>query len=112
MVSNGASVSLPELLEERAELAKKDADKPVTFWWQIYLRRERAINESQIKQAVEGKVDAIVITVDAVALGNHEKNQAHPERMLVANDPDKVQVRGLTPVAMGTLERELAFEAY
>lgn len=107
MASNATSVSLAELLEERAKLAKQDNMKPATFWFQLYLRRgDRTRNDADLKTAYEGKVDGIVLTVDAVALGNHEKNRNHPERLLTMGE-NKDIIAGIKPLAMGTLERKL-----
>ena len=104
-VSNGASVSLEELLEERQNIADENGGKLSPMWWQVYVRRDRSINEKQIKQAAAAKVDAIIMTVDAPTLGNHEMNQAHPERLKLAAMAETVEVKGLTPLAIGPIDR-------
>jgi len=106
LVSNGASVSLEELLEERKRLGDQNGGNLPPMWWQIYVRKDRASNEKQIKQAAAAQVNAIILTVDAPSLGNHEINQAHPERLKLAAMAAKVEVRGLTPLAVGPISRE------
>lgn len=103
MVSNGSSVSLAELHEERKRLADRDGTKLASFWFQLYLRRgDRTRNDEDLNVAKEGKVDIVVLTLDAVALGNHEQNRNHPERLFAAGEM-KAGLKGLKPLAMGTL---------
>lgn len=105
MLSGGSSVSIQEMTEERARLAKEDGTKPATFWYQCYLRRkDRSRNIEDLQTAHAAKVDAIVLTLDAVALGNHEKNRNHPERLLAAGEI-KDDMKGIKPLPMGTLDR-------
>jgi hypothetical protein len=112
MVSNGSSVSLKELVTERARLAEQDGVQPAKFWFQLYLRRgDRTQNDEDLKTAADAKVDAIVLTMDAVALGNHEKNRNHPERLMAAGEI-KADLKGIKPLPMGRLERERSFLLY
>lgn len=104
MLSGGSSVSVKEITDERRRLAEEDGKKPATFWYQCYLRRnDRSRNIEDLKTAHEAKVDAIVLTLDAVALGNHEKNRNHPERLLAAGEI-KADMKGIKPLPMGTLD--------
>lgn len=104
MLSGGSSVSIKEITDERRRLAEEDGTKPATFWYQCYLRRnDRSRNIEDLKTAHEAKVDAIVLTLDAVALGNHEKNRNHPERLLAAGEI-KGEIKGIKPLPMGTLD--------
>ncbi|KAL7008763.1 Karyopherin transporter [Cystobasidiomycetes sp. EMM_F5] len=108
-VSNGASVSLEELLEERQNLADQSGGQLPPMWWQIYVRRDRTSNIKQIKQAAAAKVDAIILTVDAPTMGNHEINQAHPERLKLSAMATDVEVKGLTPLSVGPIDPSVTY---
>lgn len=99
-------MSLEELLEERQNLADQSGGQLPPMWWQIYVRRDRTSNIKQIKQAAAAKVDAIILTVDAPTMGNHEINQAHPERLKLSAMATDVEVKGLTPLSVGPIDRE------
>lgn len=105
MVSNVSSVPLQEIVDERQRLAEQDDTSPATLWFQLYLRNgDRTRNVNDLRIAAAAKVDAIVLTVDAVALGNHERSRNNPER-LRASAPS-IQSKGLKPLPLGTLECE------
>ncbi|KAI5479365.1 L-aminoadipate-semialdehyde dehydrogenase [Pseudohyphozyma bogoriensis] len=70
-VSGGSSVSIGEILEERDVLVKNGGQK-TPVWWQLYIRSNRKESEEEIKAAVKNGANAILITVDVVALGNRE----------------------------------------
>lgn len=62
-ISNAASVSAVELLEERDTLESAIGSR-AKIWWQVYIRSDRKESERQVKEVVKKGVDAILITVD------------------------------------------------
>jgi 4-hydroxymandelate oxidase len=58
-------------------------------WFQLYLYRDRSINERLVERAQAAGCRAIVLTVDAPALGKRERDHKHrlhlPEGMRLAN---------------------------
>lgn len=104
-LSNASSVSLGEVLAARNEMATTSATEPATLIWQLYIRRDRATNVSQIRQAAAGEVSAIAVTVDVPALGNRETDVAHSQRLTkltteTDSRPDKHQLKPLANIAL------------
>ncbi|KAM0747157.1 L-mandelate dehydrogenase [Meredithblackwellia eburnea MCA 4105] len=71
-VSNGSSVAIKDILIERNKIAQEPGKIRAPVWWQIYIRADRKDSEAQIREAVENGADAILITVDVIALGKRE----------------------------------------
>lgn len=62
-VSNAASISAADILDERDHLESTMGNR-AKVWWQIYIRTDRKESERQVKEVVRKGVDAILITVD------------------------------------------------
>lgn len=108
VLSNASSIGLDEMLQERQRIADETKAPLAPLWWQLYIRRDRKMNERQIQEAARGKVDAIVITVDAPTLGNREADKSHPEKQGMAAPVSGM--RGLVPLAPGALDPNLSWD--
>lgn len=90
-VSNGSSVGVVELLEERARLQKEEGLGWTPIYCQHYIQTNRAESERQIKEAVAAGTDGVIITVDVPAMGNREADR----QIKVTKPGEKAQDAGL-----------------
>lgn len=74
-VSNGSSVGVIELLEERARLQKEQGLSYTPIYAQHYTQTNRSESERQIREAAKAGADGIIITVDVPAMGNREADR-------------------------------------
>lgn len=87
-VSAASSLPLHELLEEKDRLDEELGGR-MNMGYQVYIQSERERSEAQVKEAVEGGVKALFLTVDTPVLGHRQKVGAfrtssccsHPFRM-------------------------------
>ncbi|KAK4702622.1 hypothetical protein P7C70_g3598, partial [Phenoliferia sp. Uapishka_3] len=67
-LSNVASVSIPEIGDEKARLEQEDGIS-APLWWQLYLKTDRKVSEEHINQAVKAGATAILFTMDTPVFG-------------------------------------------
>lgn len=89
-VSNGSSVGVIELCEERDRLIKEEGLAYTPIYAQHYTQTDRKESERQIKDAAEC-CDGIIITVDVPAMGNREADR----QIKVAKPGERNQDAGL-----------------
>jgi L-lactate dehydrogenase (cytochrome) len=71
-VSAASSLPLHELLEEKDRLDEELGGR-MNMGYQVYIQSERSRSEAQVKEAVEGGVKALFLTVDTPVLGHRQK---------------------------------------
>ncbi len=86
-------------------------------WFQLYIRRDRAVTEELVKRAVAAGYSAIVLTVDVPVLGRRWRDERNdfslPTGMLMANvgtAPPKVEGSGLAAYAASEFDPALTFD--
>ncbi len=67
-------------------------------WFQLYIYKERAITLELVRRAEAAGLDAIVVTVDAPALGTRERDARNDFGL-----PDGLTVENLAPLGKGKL---------
>ncbi|KAJ9090661.1 hypothetical protein QFC19_009523 [Naganishia cerealis] len=73
-ISAASSLPLHELLEEKERLDEELGSK-MNMGYQVYLQSDRAKSEALVKEAVQGGVKALFLTVDTAVLGHRQKNE-------------------------------------
>lgn len=85
-VSAASSLPLHELLEEKERLDEELGGR-MNMGYQVYIQSERARSEAQVKEAVEGGVKALFLTVDTPVLGHRQKVSATSARVAALTPP-------------------------
>ncbi len=67
-------------------------------WFQLYIYKERAITLELVRRAEAAGLEAIVVTVDAPALGTRERDARNDFGL-----PDGLTVENLAPLGKGKL---------
>ncbi|KAJ9116039.1 hypothetical protein QFC20_000709 [Naganishia adeliensis] len=73
-ISAASSLPLHELLEEKDRLDDELGGR-MNMGYQVYIQSEREKSEAQVREAVEGGVKALFLTVDTPVLGHRQKNE-------------------------------------
>jgi L-lactate dehydrogenase (cytochrome) len=71
-VSAASSLPFHELLEEKERLDAELGSK-MNMGYQVYVQSDREKSEALVKEAVEGGVKALFLTVDTAVLGHRQK---------------------------------------
>jgi L-lactate dehydrogenase (cytochrome) len=71
-ISAASSLPLHELLEEKDRLDDELGGR-MNMGYQVYIQSEREKSEAQVREAVEGGVKALFLTVDTPVLGHRQK---------------------------------------
>ena len=86
-------------------------------WFQLYIRRDRAITEELVARAAAAGYSAIVLTVDTPVLGRRWRDERNdfslPTGMVMANvgtAPPKVEGSGLAAYAAAEFDPSLTFD--
>ena len=97
------------------DVAKAAPDAP--RWFQLYIRRDRAVTEELVERAKQAGYSAIVLTVDVPVLGRRWRDERNdfslPDGMLMANigtAPPKVEGSGLAAYAASEFDPRLTFD--
>ncbi|GFZ48900.1 hypothetical protein JCM24511_06649 [Saitozyma sp. JCM 24511] len=73
-ISAVASYSLADILNEKDQMDEASGRK-MGMVYQVYFQRDRSKTEAQVRQAVEGGVDALVLTVDSNVGDNRQSTE-------------------------------------